>query len=173
MAGALLRAADARIETRGAHARVEYPESVPWRRRWSRLPGAWSARDDARDTGAGSRRPAPAGRARGGRPGPGRGRPAPRRPHGLPRARRHQARARIVARRPRRGGRAAVRRSRPSPRSTRPWRCSGRLPTAARWWPAPSSPPWPVGCDRSSRPSGRRSTSCATCRGWPPRRAST
>ena len=31
---ALLRAADARIETRGAHARVEYPDPRPeWRRR--------------------------------------------------------------------------------------------------------------------------------------------
>ncbi len=34
VATALLRAADARVETRGAHARVEYPQSRPeWRRR--------------------------------------------------------------------------------------------------------------------------------------------
>jgi L-aspartate oxidase len=34
VAGALLRSADARVETRGAHARVEYPGSRPeWRRR--------------------------------------------------------------------------------------------------------------------------------------------
>jgi len=34
VAGALLRAAHARVETRGAHARVEFPDSLPeWRRR--------------------------------------------------------------------------------------------------------------------------------------------
>jgi aspartate oxidase len=43
VAGALLRAADARLETRGAHARVEYPDQRPeWRRRvvHGRIPGA-------------------------------------------------------------------------------------------------------------------------------------
>jgi L-aspartate oxidase len=52
VAGALLRAADGRVETRGAHARVEYPESRPeWRRRL--VHGRVGPAPDDRDRGTG------------------------------------------------------------------------------------------------------------------------
>ena len=169
VAGALLRAADVREETRGAHARRDFPDARPSGAAASstavaarRRHGARRRRRRDRRRRRGRRRARPTrplgGGARGGGPGPGRGPRPARGPH------RHRS-CPPTPSRPgpgggarRRGGRRPAVRA----RDLRPGRPDGggRLAAARRrrgWRRGRWSPRCRARCARSSPPSAPRS----------------